>query len=170
MSFILFVRSAHDLDRACREAGALLAFRRHAGAGPPAGEDVLAIWLTRHLIGAPLRLSVRPAAGDGLEVCVTESFGMSGIWELGRIEPVEGRPAGWAAQLPGKAWSDALTAVGEATGEPGVYAPVFSLDTPPDQVADELRRLRAHDPAHSGVPAIQDPRTGRLFLLRDSVE
>lgn len=170
MSFILFVRGAHDLGQACREAGALLAFRRQAGVGPAAGEDVLAIWLAHRLIAAPLRLSSRHAAGDGLEVCVTEFFGMSGIWELGRIEPVAGKPDGWAAQLPREAWADALSAIGEAAGEPGIYAPVFSLDTPREQVADELRRLRARDPAHRGTPAIQDPRTGRLFLLRESVE
>lgn len=170
MSFILFVRSAHDLVQACREAGALLAFRRQSGVGPAAGEDVLAIWLAHCPIEAPLRLSLRQAVGDGLEVCVTEFFGRSGIWELGRIEPVAGQPDGWAAQLPREAWSDALAAAGEATGEPGVYAPVFSLDTPPQQVAAELRRLRARDPAHSGMPAVHDPRTGRLFLWREGVE
>lgn len=166
MSFILFVRGTDDLPSACREAGALLAFRRHAGVRGRHDESVLGIWMHHSMIGAPVRLTLRRDSGEPFEAAVTESFGVSGIWELGRIEPIGGGPADWAKRLSSDSLPEGLLSLardGDAARKAGIYAPVFPFGTPMTHVTDEMSRLRSRYSLRLAGPVFHDRDTGRLF-------
>ena len=86
-----------------------------------------------------------------------------GVWEFGRIEPVEGEPADWRARFS----PDALLSLsrrGDVAQKPGFYAPIFPRGTPKAQTNDELRRLRTCFPLRIAGPVFHDPDTGLLFL------
>ena len=164
MGLLLFVCSTDDLASACREAGKFLAFRRRKAGRDPHDNHVMGIWIHRGVVmEAPARLALRLSTGETLEAAVTESFGLSGIWEFGRIEPVEGGPTDWGARLS----PDALLSLslrGDAVQKPGYYAPVFPRGTPKAQTNDELRRLHARYPLRIAGPVFHDPDTGLLSL------
>ncbi len=168
MGLILFVRSTDALAPACREAGKFLAFQRHKAGWEPHDDCVMGIWIQPGMVmHAPSRLTLRRPAGETFEVAVTESFGLSGIWEFGRIEPVEEGPADCGARLSREALPDALLSLprrGDAEQTAGFYAPVFPLGTGKAQIYDELRRLRARYPMRIAGPVFHDPDTGLLSL------
>jgi len=168
MGLLLLVRSTDDLAPACREAGKFLAFRRRKAGGDPLDDHVMGIWIHRGMVmEAPSRLALRLSTGETLEAAVTESFGLSGIWEFGRIEPVDGGPAQWGARLSREALPDALLSLsrrGDAADPPGIYAPVFSRGTPEAQINDELRRLHGRYPLRIAGPVFHDHDTGLLSL------
>ena len=168
MGLRLFVRSTDDLAPACRGAGELLAFRRRKAGRDPHDDHVMGIWIHRGVVmEAPARLALRLSTDETLEAAVTESFGLSGIWEFGRIEPVEGGPADWGARLSPDALPDALLSLslrGDAVQKPGYYAPVSICGTPKAQTNDELRRLRARSPLRIAEPVFHGTDTGLLFL------
>lgn len=171
MELLLLVRSTDDLAPACREAGKFLAFRRRKAGRDPHDDHVMGIWIHRGMVmDAPSRLTLRRPAGETFEAVVTESFGLSGIWEFGRIEPVEGEPADWGARLSPDALPDALLSLsrrGDAADKSGFYAPVFPLGTPKAQINDELRRLHARYPLCIAGPVFHDPDTGLLSLSEE---
>ena len=116
---------------------------------------------------APARLALRLSTGETLEAAVTESFGFLGIWEFGRIEPVEGGPADRGARLSRDALPDALLSPlrrDDAVQKAGFYAPVFPFGTPKAQINDELRHLHARYPLRIVGPVFHDPDTGLLSL------
>ena len=168
MGLLLFVRSTDDLALARRDAGKFLAFRRRKAGRDPHDDRVMGIWIHRRMITeAPSRLTLRLPTGETFEVAVTESFGLSGIWEFGRIEPVKGGPADWGARLSPDALPDALLSLsrrGDVADKSGFYAPVFPLGTPEAQINDELRRLHARYPLRIAGPVFHNPDTGRLSL------
>ena len=168
MGLLLFVRSTDDLAPACREAGKFLAFRRRGAGRDPHDDRVMGIWIHRGMVmEAPSRLALRLSTAETLEAAVTESSGLSGIWEFGRIEPVEGGTAGWATQLSPDALPDALLSLprrGDAADQPGFYAPVFPRGTPKAQINDELRRLHARYPLRIAGPVFHGPDSGLLSL------
>ena len=168
MGLLLFVRSTDDLAPACREAGKFLAFRRRGAGRDPHDDRVMGIWIHRGMVmAAPSRLALRLSTGETLEAAATESFGLSGIWEFGRIEPVEGGAADWGARLSPDALPDALLSLprrGDAVRKPGFYAPVFPLCTPKARTNDELKRLHARYPLRVAGPVFHDPATGLLSL------
>lgn len=168
MVLVLFVRSSDELAPACREAGNFLAFRRCKAGGDPHDDHVMGIWIHRGMVmEAPSRLALRLHTGETLEAAVTESFGLSGIWEFGRIEPVDGEPAQWGARLSRDALADALLSLsrrGDAADQPGIYAPVFSRGTPAAPINDELRRLHGRYPLRIAGPVFHDQDTGLLSL------
>lgn len=168
MELLLFVRSADDLAPVCREAGKLLAFRSRKAGRNPHDDHVMGVWIHRGMVmEAPSRLALRLHTGETLEAAVTESFGLSGIWEFGRIEPVDGGPAPWGARLSRDALPDALLPLcrrGDAADQPGIYAPVFSRGTPAAQVNDELRRLHGRYPLRIAGPVFHDQDAGLLSL------
>ncbi len=168
MGLLLFVRSTDDLAPACREAGKFLAFRRRKAGRDTHDDHIMGIWIHRGMVmEAPSRLTLRRPAGETFAAAVTESFGLSGIWEFGRIEPVEGGPADRGARLSRDALPDALLSLsrrGDAADQPGFYAPVFPRGTPKAQINDELRRLHARYPLRIAGPVFHDPATGLLSL------
>lgn len=168
MGILLFVRSTDDFAPACREAGKLLAFRRRKAGRNLHGDHVVGIWIHRGMVMEfPSRLALRLSTGETVEVVVIESFGVSGIWEFGRIEPVDRGPKPWAARLCRDALPDALLSLSrhaDAEGQPGIYAPVFSRGTSQVQINDELRRLHDRYPLRITGPVMHDPETGRLSL------
>ena len=155
MGLRLFVRIADDLAPACRGAGELLAFRRRKAGRDRHDDHVMGIWKHRGVVmEAPARLALRLSTGETLEAAVTESFGLSGIlgiWEFGRIEPVEGEPADWRARFSPDALPDALLSLSRR-------------GTPKAQTNDELRRLRARSPLRIAEPVFHGTDTGLLFL------
>lgn len=168
MGLLLFVRRTDDLAFACRDAGKLLAFRRRKASEDPGSDHVMGIWVHRGMVmEAPQRLALRLSRGETLEAAVTETFGLSGIWESGRIEPVDGGSAEWGARLSRDALPDALLSLprrGDASDPPGIYAPVFSRGTPKAQIDDELSRLQGRYPLRIAGPAFHEHDTGLLSL------
>lgn len=168
MGLLLFVRSTDDLASACREAGKFLAFRRRKAGRDPHDDHVMGIWIHRGTVmEAPSRLALRLSTGETLEAAVPESFGLSGIREFGRIEPVEGGPADWGARLSSDALPDALLSRSrrdDAVQKPGFYAPIFTRRTPKAQTNDERRRLPTCFPLRIAGPVFQEPDTELLFL------
>lgn len=166
MGLLLFVRSADDFAPACWDAGKFLAFRRREAGRDPHDYRILGVWIHRRMITEAIsRLTLRLPTGVTFEVAVTESFGLSGIWEFGRIEPVEGGLADWGARLSPDALPDALLSLyrrSDAADKSGFYAPVFPLGTPKAQISDELRRLHARYPLRIAGPVFHDPDTGLL--------
>ena len=173
MGLLLFVRSTDDLAPACREAGKFLAFRRRKAGRDPLDDHVMGIWIHRGMVmEAPSRLALRLSTGETLEAAVTESFGLSGIWEFGRIEPVDGGPADWGARLSPDALPDGLLSLsrhGDAMQKPGFYAPPPRRGTPKAQTNDELRRLRTCFPLRIAGPVLHDPDTGLLSLDEEQI-
>ena len=173
MGLLLFVRSTDDLAPTCREAGKFLAFRRRKAGRDPLDDHVMGIWIHRGMVmEAPSRLALRLSTGETLEAAVTESFGVSGIWEFGRIEPVDGGPADWGARLSPDALPDGLLSLsrhGDAMQKPGFYAPVFQRGTPRARINDELRRLHGRYPLRIAGPVLHDPDTGLLSLDEEQI-
>ncbi len=168
MGLLLLVHSIDDLAPTCREAGKFLAFRRRKAGRNPQDNHVMGTWIHSGMaMEAPSRLALRLYTGETLEAAVTESFGLSGIWEFGRIEPVDGGPAQWGARLSRDALPGALLSLsrrGDAADPPGIYAPVFSRGTPEAQINDELRRLHGRYPLRIAGPVFHDHDTGLLSL------
>jgi hypothetical protein len=168
MELLLFVRSTEDLAPACREAGKFLAFRRRKTGCDPNDDHVVGIWIHRRMaMEAPSRLALRLSTGETLEGAVTEFYGLSGIWEFGRIEPVDGESAQWGARLSRDALPDALLSLprrGDAADPPGIFAPVFPGGTPKAQIDDELSRLQGRYPLRIARPVFHDLDTRLLSL------
>lgn len=156
MSYLLFVRSASDLERACREVSDYFAFQRgQGGAGP---YTLHGIWIEPNALAfLPVRLVPPSWHPDGGALLVGESFGVSGIWELARVEIPP-------AVLPDRdlpdAFIESLRAL--AGGGTGLFAPVFRSDLGAAAVNGELARLRQHYPGALTSPLLQDPENGAL--------
>lgn len=163
---LLLIRGSDDLALACQDAGKFLAFRRRGAGRDSPGDRVLGIWHHPSLrLGAPSTLPLRLSGGGTLKTALTKSVGVSGIWELAWIEPLEGGPADWSARLSPDAMPDALISPPRRADEmrsSGSYAPVFPLGTPKAEIKDELARLHARHPWRIARPAFHDPVTGRL--------
>lgn len=156
MSYLLFVRAASDLERACREVSDYFAFqRRQAGPGP---QTLHGIWIEPNTLSfLPVRLVSPPWRPNGEAMPLGESFGVSGIWELARVQVPP-------AVLPARDFPDAIieSLRGLASGQVGLFAPVFASDLVAEAVNGELIRLRQRYPGALAPPLLQDPDNGVL--------
>lgn len=156
MSYLLFVRSPADLKRACREVSEYFAFQGRTSRSVP--HKVHGAWIEPNTLSRiPLTLlpAVWPSNTHGF--AIRERFGVSGIWELARLDvppEVSGPPA-----LPDSI-IDSLR--GLAGAEAGLFAPVFTGRLSRPAMDRELSRLRLRYPDVVASPLLQDPHDGAL--------
>jgi len=159
VSYVLFVRSPADLERACREVSEYFAFQGKVSRSVP--HKVHGAWIEPNTLSRiPLTLvpAVWSAGAHGL--AIRERFGVSGIWELARLDvppEVSGPPA-----LP-DAIIDSLRVL--AGAEAGLFAPVFNGRLSRPAMDRELSRLRRRYPDVLASPLLQDPHDGTLDCL-----
>lgn len=156
MSYLLFVRSSEDLERACREVSEYFAFRqRQSGV---ASHTVLGVWIDASTVSRiPLALvpPAWPSSDHGFPI--RERFGVSGIWELARIELP---PHALESRGSPDPVIDSLRGIPGA--EDGLFAPVFTRALRPSAMDRALRRLRCRYPNSLAPPVVQNPDSGSL--------
>lgn len=166
MVSLLLIRSTADIPFAVESVNEFLAFRRNASL-PVREHEILAVCLTRQLDGGwPLRHlgghepEQRPAqaspangrapSGTGLEV--QESYSVSGIWTLCRMDgPLlhTARNPESKRDLILRTLADGLSRRASST-EGGVVFPVFDTGETAESIEAEVRTLRSRYPGLLG--------------------
>jgi len=167
-SLLLFVRTADDLARACREVGELFASCRCRRSGSFADRRILGAWIDEHAVTElPQGLNLRLPSNQTILLAVRETFALWGIWAVALIESVcLETKAGM--ELSHDIVLDALIALEQCdTAKVGRYLPAFARDTPKKQVRAEIKRLNIRYPLQIEQPIYYDPVTGKLSLQKE---
>jgi len=151
------VRGLPDLADACREISGLIGLQKDGNPVTLSG-----IWIDSHLTRhPPVSVCWHGPAARRRSVIIAESFGVSGVWLLCRLES---RSSG---HLPDRheltqgllraSWqeSDAV--------QDSLLIPVFPVDASPGQILATVWRLQASCPVLL-PPVYQDPETGTLAI------
>ena len=164
MSYLLFVRSLGDLDRACREVSEFFAFQsRQPSSIPPVLHGV---WIEPDaVLHIPLKLAPPSSNGSDQSILVRESFGVSGIWELALLRAPS--KVTFGRQFPDPIIESLR---GLAAGAPGLFAPVFTGGMSREEMGEALGRLQRRHPGVLTAPLVQHPGNGALETLSSSVE
>lgn len=156
MGHLLFVDSASELDRACREISEYFSFRRRQSS--LTSHALYGAWIEPNALSC-IPFTLAPPSWPSSERCflIQESFGISGIWELARLH-VASKSTG-VLRFPDLI-IEALCAVPGA--KVGLFAPVFATDQDDSEVSTELDRLNACYAGLLAPPLMQCPDTGEL--------
>lgn len=166
MTLVLFIRDSGGLEHACRQAAALLSFRQRLRSRTSVNDVVPAVWMHPAMTRALWRLSVRLGEGTGCVLTACESFGLCGVWEFVRLEPVER----FDSDLPSGLFHDALVdgliamAGSESPAATGLYAPVFPQDTPRAWRHVQFERLAQRYPQRIADAIVHDRKRGSLTI------
>lgn len=159
MSYLLFLRSSADLERACRDVSDYFAFRRTLSG--PASLSLYGAWIEPNTLSCiPLALvpPVWPSGNHGF--AIQERFGVAGIWQLARLDvPPE---VSRLHALP-DAIIDSLRGI--AGAEAGLFAPVFDGALTHSAMDQELKRLRTRYRGMVAPPLVQNAHDGALERL-----
>lgn len=161
--FLLLVRSSDDIPRACREAGAFLAFQRTRFPTRDAQQDrrLIGIWIDPLMVDAPPEEWESISVPGARQFQTRESVGVSGIWCLCWLDSFHARESSDLATLrqslvftlieekPRREHSGALQ-----------FVPVFDADDDGDSILLHAERLRELFPGLIGVAMAWDRATG----------
>lgn len=156
MSYLLFVRSAADLDRVCGEVNEFLDFQDRQPLS--VSNKVHGVWIEPDTLFRIPALLVPPSwRASDRGILIQESFGVSGVWQLAGLQvPTE---VTHGQDLP-RLVIEALQGLDE--GSDGLFAPVFNGDTSRPAMREELSRLHRRYPGVLAPPFIQDRHSGAL--------
>jgi hypothetical protein len=159
--FLLLVRSSDDVPRACREAGAFLAFQGTRFPTMDAQQDrrLIGIWIDPWMVDAP------PEEWESIPLArqfrIRKSVGVSGIWCLCWLDSFQARGSSDLVTLrqslvfalieekPRREHSGALQ-----------FVPVFDADDDGHSIVLHTGRLRELFPGLIGVAMTWDKATG----------
>ena len=165
---LLFIRTADDLVKACRQVDEFFAFCRGRQSGSFADGRLLGAWIDEHTVTElPPELALPLPTNKAITLALRETFSLWGVWtvasiELPRLETMAG------AELSHDLVLDALLAL--ARGDPGRagrYSPAFARDMPKKQVRAEIKRLNTRYPLRIERPIYYDSVTGGLSLDKE---
>lgn len=159
MSYLLFVRSATDLDRVCREVNEFLDYQGRQSL--PASRKVHGVWIDPDTLFHIPRVLVPPSwRASDRGFLIRESFGVSGMWQLAGLQvPAE---VTHGQDLP-RLMIESLHGLAEGTY--GLFAPVFNGDTDRPAMREALSRLHRRYPGGLAPPLAQDRHSGALERL-----
>lgn len=164
---LLLVRSDHDVPRACREAGAFLAFQRACLPPVHAGHDrkLIGIWVDPLMVDAPPEVLGRASVRTMPQFRIRESVGLSGIWLLCWLDADRGR----RSADPGAVRESLLSALIEErlpSQHPTTrFAPIFDADDRGSLVHLQTERLRGLFPGLISEPVKWNRTTGAVATL-----
>ena len=162
---LLFIRTADDLVKVCRQVEEFFAFCRGRQSGSFADGRLLGAWIDEHaVIELPPELVLRLPANKTIMLALRETFSLWGVWavasiELPRLETMAGTALSHDLVL------DALLALaGDNPRKVGRYSPAFARDMPKNRVRAEIKQLDTRYPLRIGRPIYYDSVTGGLSL------
>lgn len=158
MSYLLFVRSPADLERACCDVSEFFTFQNRRA--PPLIHELLGVWIEPNsLLQVPLELVSRtePTLDQGIPI--RQTFGIAGIWELACLHP----PADLVRARNLRAvLIESLCRLGEHPMS-GLFVPVFTGPPVSAVTCNELARLRHRYPDVLADPLLQAREGGALM-------
>lgn len=160
MSYLLFVRTTVDLDRACREVSEFFAFQHRQASF--VCHELHGIWIDPDaVLHVPHARLANTADDCDRSFWISESFGVAGVWQLAWLHALEEVQSD--QEMPDRIIESLR---GLERGGSGLFAPVFPRGETESAINETLTRLWRRYPDSFAAPLVQDPANGALEPMR----